>query len=292
MALGGGDQKGGRPDLSRINPVAIIKQAHDQHGLKIIELPLDANYILSNVVTRPEHIRGMQALRDELGLEYTMHLPFFQLALCSFNPHVRKASIETQVETIKACEAIGGINNYVLHLASELEDSINSFNVESHYKELAWGFFMQNGYESLEEIIARTGIDPKKVCVENNEGIPFTKMYDILIEELGASICLDVGHMVLQGEESPIEFMNRWKDRVHEIHLHNVQRKFLANRVRIHDDHHGLESGVIDIPGFLAHLQKMAFSHPVLLEFMTQKEIKESIAYLKEKQFLENCSHP
>ncbi|MHA1730892.1 MAG: cobamide remodeling phosphodiesterase CbiR [Promethearchaeota archaeon] len=293
MALGGGGGPGGSGGggglggigLNRINPVNVVREAHDRHGVKVIELPADANYIIPNILGNEDNVRGLQALRDELDLEYTMHLPFFNLHLCSFNEHVRKASVETQVETILAGEAIGGISNYVLHLTSELEDSIGSFNVEKHYKALAWGFFLDKGMSSLEEIIARTEVDPAKICVENNEGIPFSETYDILIDELGTSICLDVGHAVLQGEETPAGIFKCWGGRVHEVHLHNVLQTLLANRVRVLDDHRGIAEGLIDVDAFLDLLEEGDFSHPVLLEIMSQKEVAESLAYLRERGY-------
>lgn len=286
LALGGGGGKAGVPDFSRIDPVAVVRAAHATHGLRIIELPADANYVIPGIFERPGTIAGLHAAREELGLEYTIHLPFFNVHLCSFNHHVRQASIETQVETITACEQVGGINNYVLHLTAELEDSIGAFDIPSTFKELAWGMFLDKGMASLEEIIARTGVDPRKICVENNEGIPFSKMYDILLDELDVSICLDVGHAVLQGDETPRDIVDRWGTRVHEIHLHNVIQSTVQNRIRVRDDHKGLARGVIDIPAFLGHLEVTGFAHPVLLEITSQDEIVQSIAYLRDRGFL------
>jgi sugar phosphate isomerase/epimerase len=287
MVAGGG--RGGSTTLAGLNfdaidPVAIVRQAHDRHGVNIIELPADVNYVIPDILAR--NIEGLRKLRDELGLEYTIHLPYIYLDLCALNPHVRAASVETIVETIKACDAIGGINNLVLHLTSDFEDQVSAFDIAMHYKELAWGLLLDKAYQSLEEIIARTSIDPSRLCIENNESIPFTRMYDIMINDLGTSICLDVGHMILQGEEQPADFVARWQGKVHEIHLHNVLRKTYQNRVRVHDDHHGLERGVIDVPAFLHGLEAAEFQHPVLLEIQAQREITESLEYLRRNEFL------
>jgi sugar phosphate isomerase/epimerase len=280
----GGAKKSGVPRFDAIDPVAVVRQAYERHGLKVIELPADANYVLSNVLTRS--LGALSTLRDQLGVEYTIHLPFFNLALCSFNQHIRAASIETIVENIKVCEQMGGINNYVLHLTSEIEDVINSFDIDMHFKELAWGLFLDKGYQALEEIISRTGVAPAKICVENMEGVPFSRTCDILVQDLGVSICLDVGHAILQGEEQPVDFINRWKDKVHEIHLHNVLHKTYQNRVRVYDDHHGIKHGVLDVPGFLRYIEAMDYKHPVLLEITSQLEVAESITYLRETGFL------
>ncbi len=283
LALGG-EKKSGVPRIGAIDPVAVVRQAYERHGIKVIELPADANYLLSNILTKS--LTPLSALRDQLGIEYTIHLPFFNMALCSFNQHVRAASIETIVENIKAGEQMGGINNYVLHVTGEIEDTINSFDIDAHLKELAWGFFLDKGYQSLEEIISRTGVAPAKICVENMEGVPFSKTCDILVQDLGVSICLDVGHAILQGEEHPVDFMTRWKDKVHEIHLHNVLSKTYQNRVRIYDDHHGIKRGVLDVPSFLRHIEAMEYRYPVLLEITSQLEVAESITYLRETGFL------
>ncbi|NMC07054.1 MAG: sugar phosphate isomerase/epimerase [Candidatus Lokiarchaeota archaeon] len=284
LALGGGGAKAGIPKFDSIDPIAVVRQAYERHGIKVIELPADANYVLPNLLTRS--LDPLSKLRDQLGLEYTIHLPFFNVALTSFNQHVRAASIETIVENIKAGEQVGGINNYVLHLTSEIEDTINWFDISTNLKELAWGLFLDKVYQSLEEIISRTGVSPAKICVENMEGVPFSRTSDILVNDLGVSICLDVGHAILQGEEHPIDFMNRWKDKVHEIHLHNVWNKTYQNRVRVYDDHHGIKRGAIDMGGFLHHLESMGYAHPVLLEIQSQAEVAESIAFLRESGFL------
>ncbi|MBN2152208.1 MAG: sugar phosphate isomerase/epimerase [Candidatus Lokiarchaeota archaeon] len=284
LAMGGGGAKNAVPRFENVDPVAVVRQAYERHGIKIIELPADANYVLSNILTRG--LVPLGKLRDELGIEYTIHLPFFNLALCSLNHHIRAASIETIVENIKACEQMGGINNYVLHVTGDIEDSINTFDIDMHYKELAWGFFLDKGYQSLEEIISRTGVAPAKICVENMEGVPFSRTCDILVNDLGVSVCLDVGHAILQGEEHPVDIMTRWKDKVHEIHLHNVLQKTYQRRVRVYDDHHGIRHGVLDVVAFLHHLEAMEFKHPVLLEIEKQQEVVDSIAYLRETGFL------
>jgi len=80
--------------------------------------------------------------------------------------------------------------------------------------------------------------------------------------------------------------MARWQQKIHEIHLHNVLRPVYQNHVRIHDDHHGLEKGVIDIPAFLHGLQDAEFKHPVMLEIMAQREIVESLDYFRANGFL------
>ena len=273
-------------NMGRIDPVAVVRNAYEAHGVKSIELPADANYIVPGILTKPETIKGLQEVREELDLEYTVHLPYIQLALCSMNPHIRKASIDTQVETIKACEQIGGINNYILHLTGDLEDQIGAFNVPRHYKELAWGLLLDKGMDSVEEIISKTEIDPSKICIENNEGVPFSDMYDILIDELDTSICFDIGHCILQREEDPKEFMTKWKGKVHEIHLHNVLYSLIRNRIHVYEDHRGLVQGIIDIPDFLDHLKDIEYSHPILLEIMSQKEIAESLAMLRKKGYI------
>jgi sugar phosphate isomerase/epimerase len=283
LALGGGGAKNAVPRFDAIDPVLVVRQAYERHGMKVVELPADANYVLPNILTKS--IAPLSKLRDELGIEYTIHLPFFNLALTSFNQHVRAASIETIVENIKAGEQMGGINNYVLHLTGEIEDMINWFDIATNFKELAWGMFLDKGYQALEEIISRTGVAPAKICMENMEGVPFSRTCDILVQDLGVSICLDVGHAILQGDEHPVDFMTRWKDKVHEIHLHNVLSKTFQNRVRVYDDHHGIRKGVLDTTGFLHHLEAMDYKHPVLLEIQSQAEVAESIAYLRETGF-------
>nr|MDO8119021.1 TIM barrel protein [Candidatus Sigynarchaeota archaeon] len=131
------------------------------------------------------------------------------------------------------------------------------------------------------------GISSGKICVENNEGIPFSTTYDVLLDEFrDMRICLDIGHLILQGDEQPADFVKRWKNRVGEIHFHNVLYKKIGNRIHSYDDHHGIVRGVLDVISFLNFLESINFKAPVLLEITTQKEIVESIAFLRENGFL------
>jgi sugar phosphate isomerase/epimerase len=79
---------------------------------------------------------------------------------------------------------------------------------------------LRRAAQRLERIIGRTGIDEKKICVENLIGIPFAEVWDA-VKGLGVSVCFDVGHHLYEGGD-PLAFMARYGAHIRMAHLHGV----------------------------------------------------------------------
>jgi sugar phosphate isomerase/epimerase len=132
---------------------------------------------------------------------------------------------------------------------------------------------------SLEEIVTRTEIDPRKIAVENVE-FPFEITYE-LVEQYNTSICFDTGHLLTHysGTESVIEFYRKYRERIVELHLHDGSYE-KREGVIVHRDHIPLGRGVMPVRDFLRELLKSKFNGPIIFE-LSNEEVKESLDYIR-----------
>ena len=70
--------------------------------------------------------------------------------------------------------------------------------------------------KSLNEIV-QFGIDPSKIAIENLD-YPFEWIED-LVKEFGFHICLDIGHILLYGQDLKLYF-EKYLNKTSVIHLH------------------------------------------------------------------------
>ena len=162
----------GVPDFSRLDPVEIIRDCV-QEEYSITELTLDAQHIIPTLFT-PESVSKLVDLKDELGHSYTSHLPFWSIELASFNEHVRKGCIESIVESIELTKPLDP-EAYVLHATGEIGNYVSSLNYEGNVVSLLCTVLAGYAASSIEEIISKTEIDPRKLTIENVE-FPFDIM--------------------------------------------------------------------------------------------------------------------
>ena len=89
----------------------------------------------------------------------------------------------------------------------------------------------------------------------------------------GMGLCVDIGHTARIGED-PIEDTRKYMDRVHDIHIKDVDKADPSGKP-IEIGH-----GVIDIPGFLKMLLEENYSKVVSFEY--EKDGKDPLAGLAE----------
>ena len=89
----------------------------------------------------------------------------------------------------------------------------------------------------------------------------------------GMGLCVDIGHTARIGED-PIEDTRKYMDRVHDIHIKDV------NKADSSGQSCEMGHGVIDIPGFLKMLLEENYSK--VLSFEYEKEGKEPLPGLAE----------
>ena len=85
--------------------------------------------------------------------------------------------------------------------------------------------------DSLRKVLNRVGISPREIAVENVEFL-FKYSWRV-IRDLNLSICFDTGHLLVgySGEYTIMNFLQRYWDRIVEIHLHYgyVEREIFNN---------------------------------------------------------------
>lgn len=157
----------------------------------------------------------MASLGNELRYSYNIHLPT-DVLLGSADDRIRRHACETMLRYYKRTRTLKP-TSYILHLERNPEDSRDIEDLVS------WRQFLRF---SLSWLLDR-GMPRQMIAVENID-YPFSWV-DILVEEFDLKVCLDLGHLILQGLNLPVAF-NRYQERIIMMHLHGVG----------HRDHQGI----------------------------------------------------
>ncbi|MFW9844279.1 MAG: cobamide remodeling phosphodiesterase CbiR [Candidatus Thorarchaeota archaeon] len=269
----------GIPDFSRLDVANLIRNTASQ-GWSVLELSLDVKHIISNSITE-NTINNLIRLKEELGLDYTVHLPFWSIELATFNENVRQGSVESIVDSIELTKPLDP-EYYVLHATGDLAANFSSLPYNPNLVRLISTLLAGFAATSVEEITSRTEINPRKLAIENVE-FPFDIMRDV-IDDLDTSICFDTAHLLCRfsGSESIMDFYNTHKNRISEIHLLDATYTEYDSAVA-RNDHITLGHGIMGdsvLREFLLELQKDKFDGPVIFE-LTKDEAAESLKLIK-----------
>ena len=269
----------GVPDFSRLDIIESVRDAVSK-GWSVLELSMDVKHIVPSSIT-PESINRLIDLKDELGISYTIHLPYLSIELATFNEHVRKGCVESIVEIIELSEALDP-EAYVLHATGDLAAEFSSQSYGSTIAYLLSTLLAGFAAKSVEEIISKTEISPRKLAIENCT-FPFDITRDV-IDDLDTSICFDTAHLLcrMSGSETIMDFYNTHKDRISEIHIQDATYTEYDDAVA-REDHIALGQGIMGesvLREFLLELVKDKFDGPLIFE-LTMDEAKESLELIK-----------
>ncbi|TFG26357.1 sugar phosphate isomerase/epimerase, partial [Candidatus Thorarchaeota archaeon] len=265
----------GIPDFSRLDVYNLIQDTVSE-GWQTIELSLDVKPIIPFSIT-PDTIKRLIDLKDELGIAYTVHLPYLSIELATFNEHVRKGSVESIIDIIELTKSLNP-EAFVLHATGDLAAEFSSlpYSRDTVYtiSMLLAGF----AATSVEEIISRTEINSRKLAIENIT-FPFDVMRDV-INDQDTSICFDTAHLLCQmsGTESIMDFYQAHKGRITEIHLQDGTFTKYDGAIS-REDHIPLGTGIMGdsvLREFLLELIKDKFKGPLIFE-LTKDEANESL---------------
>jgi sugar phosphate isomerase/epimerase len=268
---------GGTPDFSRINLVEIVREVMEIEHIQVVELPLEIEHLVPGSLT-PEVISGLAELKDELGHSYTAHLPFWSIETSSFNDYIRSGSVDSIVHSIKLAEELEP-EAHVLHPTGALAAEYARQGFSESMNLLVQGYMTSFAMRSVEEIISKSEVDPRRLAIENIE-FPFEFARDI-VDEFDTSICFDTGHLLTKqcGDERLSEFYKKHRDRITEIHLNDgVAEKKEAGG---YQDHLVLGQGDMPVREFLLELVNDKFGGPLIIE-MTTKEAIESLNTIRD----------
>ncbi len=134
------------------------------------------------------------------GISYSLHLPVpTGMALPGGTPEAAVAGVISRFKPL-------GIASYVLHV----EKNGGTFDTRL-------------AAERIARILQTTGVEPKTMCVENLIGTPFNEVWDS-VEDLGVSLCFDIGHLLCEGGD-PLSFMEMYGKHMRMAHIHGVAER-------------------------------------------------------------------
>jgi len=263
-----------QPDQARSERLAAIRQLVEGYRLPAVELDLDLGVIFPQVFDVTFYA-AVADLQQQLGFTCTAHLPFLWLDPSSLNEPVRQASVaclRQAVELVRPLE----VTVYVLHLWGFTTIQIALLLADPAQRKAVLGGTLAQAGRSLAELCAI--LDPRDLCVENLEAPSFDLVLP-LVERVGASICLDVGHLAYE-QGDPLAFLARHGGRVRHVHLHDYVHTSAGGRTQTRD-HLPLGRGELDYVNFLRHLEQIGFDGAVILENNSKPDLEESLARVK-----------
>jgi sugar phosphate isomerase/epimerase len=241
----------------------LIRALHRQ-GFSLIELGGDLAMFMPQTFA-PSQIRTLDALRSELDLVYTVHLPLWSVEPSTPLRPVREGSVRAVVESIEATLPLDP-PVYVLHATGALAAEFAAMALPPVGKGLILRQFQQAAMQSLQMVLTTTGLPSRRLAVETVE-FPLDLTLE-MAEALDLSVCVDVGH-VLSGFAGPrdlLEVVDLCGDRLAEIHLHDAHRPPSPDTIVYGRDHQRLGTGDLDVGSFLDHVVAQGFEGPVVFE--------------------------
>ncbi len=218
------------------------------------------------------------SLKEKEGISYSVHFPMKYLDISSLSEDVRKLSIKWMQETVRFFEKLD-VKTYVLHLTGSEVSFITSLSprfISPEVRNALLEEMMLKAMESLTEIVQIVPSD--KLCIENLN-VPF-KFYYQVVKKLNTSICMDVGHLIAEGED-PLSFFDRYHQRIRVIHLHDIVRTREGDGRILLVDHQALGTGILDLEQLINYLKQRKFKGYLILEFIMSE-------YMREKEALES----
>ena len=250
-----------------------------QEGFKLIELGGDLGLFFPSAFDS-KNIQRLLALKHELGLSYTLHLPLWSVEPSTPLEPVRMGSVQAIEDVINAARPLAP-EVYVLHATGALAAEFYQMDLPENVKPLVIRQFQSGAINSIKTILERSGIPSRKLAIETIE-FPFETTLEIA-ELLDLSICLDTGHVLagFSGAISLEDALVACSHRLAEIHLHDSPNFLETGQLAYGKDHQALGMGTLDTNLLFQFINQQNFTGPVIFE-LTVEEAKLSIDFLRE----------
>lgn len=259
--------------IATFENATLVRKLH-AHGFSLIELGGDLSMFMPQTFA-PAAIERLAALKDELGLTYTVHLPLWSVEPSTPLAPVRHGSANALVDIVRATLPLAP-EVYVLHATGALAAEFYRMRLPEMGRALLMRQFQAGALESLGTVLAETGIASRQLAIETIE-FPLDLTLE-MADKLDLSLCLDVGH-VLAGFSGDVDFFDAVElclPRLAEIHLHDAPVPPSQQAIAYGTDHSTLGTGDLDLARFLDRLDAAGFDGPVIFEL----EIEEALASL------------
>ncbi|MFQ5432328.1 MAG: cobamide remodeling phosphodiesterase CbiR [Nitrospinota bacterium] len=185
--------------------VELLGGIFDEIQLLILE-PLESSPLDDNELSELVRLKNN-------GVTYSVHLP-----VPSGIAHKNENGVKSVINIIKTFMPIG-VENFVLHVENSADTSEPGLAARM-----------------ISKILEITGVEPEMICVENLH-TGFEEVWEN-VESTGASICFDAGHLLFKGGD-PIEFIDRYGDRIRMAHIHGTD-------VKDHRPLNGMPEGMLE----------------------------------------------
>jgi len=243
------------------------------HGFQLIELNTDLNIFFPNSFGVPT-LKRLLALKDSLGLNYTVHLPLWSLEPSSPFEEVRKASVDVMVDAVLRFAFLEP-EVYVFHATGPLAtEFFTSPSIPDLARPLLMLMFQRNAARSIEEILTRTNLPPRALAIETIQ-FPFD-LTMALAEEFDLSVCFDTGH-VFSRQPGPVDFheaLDKCLPRLKEVHLHDAWFTQEPDGLVRWADHLTLGEGKVPLKELFATLKEANFRGPIIFELTIPEAVK------------------
>ncbi len=236
-----------------------------------IELGGDLVLFMPHTFAAPT-IEKLAAFREETGVTYTVHLPLWSVETSTPLAPVRQGAVQALVDNIEATRILEP-EVYVLHATGALAAEFYRRPLPRPAKAFLLRLFQNCARESLEAVLAQTGIPSRRLAIETIE-FPLDLTLE-LAEELDLSVCLDIGH-VLVGFSGPVDLfdaLERCLPRLVEIHLHDAPQQGPEGEAGYGKDHQALGQGDLDVAHLLDRLTEAGFSGPLIFELTVEEAL-------------------
>jgi sugar phosphate isomerase/epimerase len=260
----------GMPTLIELSSLEETAALCRELGLDFIEL----NMNLPQYADIKE-IKQLAEVADEYGIYYTVHLDGF-LNPCDFNQTIAKAYTDVVMQTIEAAKELHiPLLNMHLAVGDKITLPEQKVYLFEKYNDI-WLCNLRKFRDTVTEAVCNADI---KICVENTGGGFDPNVFThhgvlALLESTAFAITYDIGHNAKRDLPCEARFIES-SDRLFHMHCHDVLNGH---------DHLPLGAGKLDIPRYL----DLAREHNcrVLLETKTVAGLKQSVTWLKERNYL------
>ena len=196
----------------KIGTTSFIYPDHMAPNVKMLAPFLDEIELLFfessfDSIPSESEIIELHKLSEEYGITYNVHLPT-DIFPGSGNSSETLRFIET-VQYIISLTSILSPSTYTLHLAYR----------EGITKNVCCNAWLNSARRSIERLLA-TGIKSEAISIETLD-YPF-EWIDSIISDFNLSVCVDTGHLMLNGFDIESVF-TKYLKRTSIIHLHGIQ---------------------------------------------------------------------
>ncbi|WP_163327885.1 sugar phosphate isomerase/epimerase family protein [Desulfurobacterium thermolithotrophum] len=223
---------------------------------KIIELDIGVELQLTSKILDSFTLKEYGKLRKLAQTKpITVHAPFLDLNPGATDRYVLEATRKRFEETLIA--------------AKVLEAEVIVFHTGFHPAKIypIYDTWLKTAIETFKYIAERSSC---KIALENVfDEVPdhLERLLKELPENVG--VCIDIGHLNLFSEK-PVEFwIEKFKDRIFEFHIHDNNGK--------KDEHAVIGNGTFDFDTFFKLLEKIPNSYIFNLENKRPEDVEESL---------------